>query len=243
MAIEDRGSRVASHAGRAHFVDPEPGLRAEPAFSIGVVGAYVLAAGRLEHLGRRGGHVLAHRELVLAPGAMDAEHGDPELVGLFGQLDVVVGTGQALTEPGHAHGPAARVVQLAFELHAEPGLPGAARPVLAARAALIAEPAHVVAAARRLIAQVAEPRHVDAVGAVPLVVVVQQALDRPARTSAEVMVHQIVPEHPTRVGEAVREAGRLDRKSTRLNSSHDQISYAVFCLKKKNRTNTNISTL
>src|SRR2546428_9059539 len=28
---------------------------------------------------------------------------------------------------------------------------------------------------------------------------------------------------------------RLDRKSTRLNSSHDQISYAVFCLKKKNQ--------
>src|SRR3989440_8471582 len=27
-----------------------------------------------------------------------------------------------------------------------------------------------------------------------------------------------------------------DRKSTRLNSSHDQISYAVFCLKKKNAT-------
>src|SRR5256886_13138264 len=28
-------------------------------------------------------------------------------------------------------------------------------------------------------------------------------------------------------------SGRLDRKSTRLNSSHSQISYAVFCLKKK----------
>src|SRR2546428_893744 len=28
----------------------------------------------------------------------------------------------------------------------------------------------------------------------------------------------------------------LDRKSTRLNSSHDQISYAVFCLKKKKLT-------
>src|SRR2546428_10169082 len=27
-----------------------------------------------------------------------------------------------------------------------------------------------------------------------------------------------------------------DRKSTRLNSSHDQISYAVFCLKKKKTT-------
>src|SRR5688572_31100960 len=28
-------------------------------------------------------------------------------------------------------------------------------------------------------------------------------------------------------------AEKLDRKSTRLNSSHSQISYAVFCLKKK----------
>src|SRR5688572_31573631 len=34
----------------------------------------------------------------------------------------------------------------------------------------------------------------------------------------------------------------LDRKSTRLNSSHSQISYAVFCLKKKKnkRTNNNL---
>src|SRR3712207_7631041 len=29
---------------------------------------------------------------------------------------------------------------------------------------------------------------------------------------------------------------RADRKSTRLNSSHANISYAVFCLKKKNNT-------
>src|SRR2546427_4799782 len=32
---------------------------------------------------------------------------------------------------------------------------------------------------------------------------------------------------------------RVDRKSTRLNSSHSQISYAVFCLKKK-KTRTNV---
>src|SRR3989440_9427349 len=31
-------------------------------------------------------------------------------------------------------------------------------------------------------------------------------------------------------------APESDRKSTRLNSSHDQISYAVFCLKKKKRS-------
>src|SRR2546428_4559526 len=35
----------------------------------------------------------------------------------------------------------------------------------------------------------------------------------------------------------LRTAGRRDRKSTRLNSSHDQISYAVFCLKKKKNNN------
>src|SRR2546430_10474740 len=33
---------------------------------------------------------------------------------------------------------------------------------------------------------------------------------------------------------------RRDRKSTRLNSSHSQISYAVFCLKKKNNKHSNI---
>src|SRR3712207_7246333 len=42
-----------------------------------------------------------------------------------------------------------------------------------------------------------------------------------------------------RVAEAEVEplAGDRGRKSTRLNSSHANISYAVFCLKKKNHTN------
>src|SRR2546430_3200739 len=35
------------------------------------------------------------------------------------------------------------------------------------------------------------------------------------------------------LSEQCAEIERLDRKSTRLNSSHSQISYAVFCLKKK----------
>src|SRR3712207_8336827 len=34
-----------------------------------------------------------------------------------------------------------------------------------------------------------------------------------------------------------RHSAGVDRKSTRLNSSHANISYAVFCLKKKKRTN------
>src|SRR5256886_10007588 len=41
----------------------------------------------------------------------------------------------------------------------------------------------------------------------------------------------LLADKPIRVGDYVK----IDRKSTRLNSSHSQISYAVFCLKKKNR--------
>src|SRR3712207_7878860 len=38
------------------------------------------------------------------------------------------------------------------------------------------------------------------------------------------------------------ETNIIDRKSTRLNSSHANISYAVFCLKKKNHINISFST-
>src|SRR5437867_6325426 len=41
----------------------------------------------------------------------------------------------------------------------------------------------------------------------------------------------------TRQNDIARRESRTDRKSTRLNSSHRTISYAVFCLKKKKNTN------
>src|SRR5206468_7614593 len=43
--------------------------------------------------------------------------------------------------------------------------------------------------------------------------------------------HTILRSHKPCISTAF--VGQVDRKSTRLNSSHDQISYAVFCLKKK----------
>src|SRR2546430_6360000 len=39
-----------------------------------------------------------------------------------------------------------------------------------------------------------------------------------------------------------RSGNSSDRKSTRLNSSHSQISYAVFCLKKKKKKKNTLST-
>src|SRR3712207_7429993 len=41
----------------------------------------------------------------------------------------------------------------------------------------------------------------------------------------------------------VQPAFAIDRKSTRLNSSHANISYAVFCLKKKNKTDQKIKRI
>src|SRR3712207_7476488 len=48
-------------------------------------------------------------------------------------------------------------------------------------------------------------------------------------------------EHDQRRPEPRPANTRGDRKSTRLNSSHANISYAVFCLKKKNTTSSCVS--
>src|SRR4051794_41425621 len=51
-----------------------------------------------------------------------------------------------------------------------------------------------------------------------------------------VIVGQHFARHPS-LGDRLL-GRRSDRKSTRLNSSHPSISYAVFCLKKKKKKNT-----
>src|SRR5947209_9792011 len=71
-----------------------------------------------------------------------------------------------------------------------------------------------------------------------IAIVANQARNR----SKEAPMAQLAEKRETRPG-ASNEAAfnwEEDRKSTRLNSSHANISYAVFCLKKK--TMTNLST-
>src|SRR2546422_7048770 len=48
----------------------------------------------------------------------------------------------------------------------------------------------------------------------------------------------VFPDHSLGLGSDQEVGQCLDRKSTRLNSSHGYISYAVFCLKKKKKSST-----
>src|SRR3712207_8090270 len=61
---------------------------------------------------------------------------------------------------------------------------------------------------------------------------------RPARRAEEGERAAPAVRHTRRGAQERRQGPRQDRKSTRLNSSHANISYAVFCLKKK-KTNKN----
>src|SRR6266496_4893348 len=49
------------------------------------------------------------------------------------------------------------------------------------------------------------------------------------------------PASPPAEGRDATPLRRRDRKSTRLNSSHVEISYAVFCLKKKKKTKKRVT--
>src|SRR2546430_8407481 len=60
--------------------------------------------------------------------------------------------------------------------------------------------------------------------------------DRRSETAATVGDKIVVRLEPWE-SRHVNPEGQIDRKSTRLNSSHSQNSYAVFCLKKKKKTN------
>src|SRR5437870_11291066 len=62
-----------------------------------------------------------------------------------------------------------------------------------------------------------------------------QLLDVGGKIARRVEIRRVIEVHHKRLVLGVR---RLDRKSTRLNSSHVAISYAVFCLKKKTTTDT-----
>src|SRR2546430_6579544 len=57
--------------------------------------------------------------------------------------------------------------------------------------------------------------------------------DAAAEAARGEIVDDDSPDEETSEHDGVRR--KLDRKSTRLNSSHSQISYAVFCLKKKKK--------
>src|SRR5438105_12887640 len=85
----------------------------------------------------------------------------------------------------------------------------------------------------------AEARSVTRLGDFPLIVLTagqsfdfrNAELNRQAGAYQQVWVHEIQP----KLVKLSTRGRQIDRKSTRLNSSHEWISYAVFCLKKKKK--------
>src|SRR5256885_11162046 len=69
--------------------------------------------------------------------------------------------------------------------------------------------------------------------AVRLAVSAMVAADRRLNQACAIIVSAAQERQAHETGVRDVEAARRDRKSTRLNSSHPVISYAVFCLKKK----------
>src|SRR5437660_2413894 len=73
------------------------------------------------------------------------------------------------------------------------------------------------------------------VGEVDLVEVLERAPGEDGLVGLELEEHEVALAQHRRVDVVDRRGQQLDRKSTRLNSSHVAISYAVFCLKKKKK--------
>src|SRR3712207_8485140 len=77
----------------------------------------------------------------------------------------------------------------------------------------------------------------------PYTTLFRSSLDLEAREGYQIcsgtpprrLVHVVDQDPPALAGRARVREGLEDRKSTRLNSSHANISYAVFCLKKKKK--------
>src|SRR5690606_41352414 len=81
------------------------------------------------------------------------------------------------------------------------------------------------------------------------VVIFEEFISNQKKIMSEIFEFLDVEDQPTLVNQAHNISGKpknrvinkfltrnnIDRKSTRLNSSHVKISYAVFCLKKKNK--------
>src|SRR5688500_4374037 len=154
VAVEHRGFGVATHPRRSHLVDAHAGI-------VAVVELLdALHARGLEHLRHVAHHVATHETLVLADRAIDLQHRESPLVLLrVVEADLVVVTRQHLAERGGAHLPAAGLCHRILEGGANAELRDCARPTISSSAALVAEPAEIIA----LVAgDIAIPRDVEA---------------------------------------------------------------------------------
>src|SRR5688500_14793931 len=207
VGVEGGGLRIASHPRCPHLVNTETGLGPQLAGLVHIPSVDVAHARRLEHLPRLFLHVAAHRDLVRRPFTADAEQRNAPLVGL---LRIEPGTvllhGKRLAKREHADTPWSGLVQLLLELDADARLADASSPTAAAGAPLIPVAARELQPIGPCALEVAESRNVEAVRAIALVVAIEKAGNLASSAGHEVVVHQIVTDHPTRIAESVGEA-------------------------------------
>src|SRR2546427_3519621 len=86
-----------------------------------------------------------------------------------------------------------------------------------------------------LVAQISRLRLAAVLGALGALSFVSPAGADEAKTPINASLFLSIMSAPVERREAAFDEALKDRKSTRLNSSHSQISYAVFCLKKKKK--------
>src|SRR5690606_25866980 len=190
-----------------HLVDRAARHRVHRTARQAVVRADILAAGPLQNLLRLRAHVLAHAQLVLAPGGVNAQDRDSPGIRLLRQLHVVVFPREALALGSDAHRPSSGVAQDLLALRPDLRQTGSAAPTLPT-----GSHREVIAAHESQPVGIGPPHVAEAwddlpCGPVSLVVAVPQARNSAARTDPHVVVHQVTSEHSAVAPEAIRMTG------------------------------------
>ena len=191
-------------------------MDAGPQGHLAVVALDILHARLFQHFLRVLLHVDAHFSLVVAKMGINGQHGQTPLIFLvFVEVSVVIVIGQRFAKASQAHCPLARLGEGILEFATDAHFRNFAAPALASGPTLVAKTPDVVALIAK---QVAEARHVNAIGAAPVHVFVIEALGIAVGPHPKMMVHDVVPQLAAAAAQAPRPniGGRVHQHPSRV---------------------------